>query len=86
MRFLDSRLVATRAAGLSDIQHVTGPFEMMTPMGMLRDEGIPNLAAMMARILAHRAHLRKMGWLMSRILRVRSYLEYVVLAGTKRSA
>jgi cyclopropane fatty-acyl-phospholipid synthase-like methyltransferase len=72
-----------RVAGLSDIQHVTGPFEMMTPIGMLRDEGIPNLVVMMGRILARRAYLRKMGWLMSRILRVRSYLGYVVLAGKK---
>ena len=82
----DDWIALYRAVGLSDIRLVTGPFEMMTPVGMVRDEGIRNLAAMMGRILARRAYLRKMGWLMSRLLRVSSYLGYIVLAGTKPCA
>lgn len=72
-----------RGAGLTDIQHVSGPFAMMTPGGMLRDEGPSNLLAMMARTMTRLAYLRKMRWLMSRILRVMPYLGYVVLVGTK---
>lgn len=72
-----------RTAGLTAIQHVTGPFAMMTPLGMLRDEGIGNLSAMMGRIMTRAAYLQKMSWLLSRILRVMSYLGYVVLVGTK---
>jgi SAM-dependent methyltransferase len=74
-----------QAAGLTDIQHVSGPFVMMSPMGMLRDEGVGNLLAMMGRTLTRPAYLRKMAWMMPRILRVASYLGYVVLAGTKPS-
>lgn len=72
-----------RAAGLSGLQCTTGPFRMMTPGGMLSDEGLANLARMMLRVATRPAYLRKMSWLMSRILRVRSSLGYVVLAGTK---
>lgn len=73
-------------AGLTDIQHTTGPFAMMTPLGMVRDEGVGNLLAMMARVAWRRAYRRKMAWLMSRMLHVMPYLGYIVLAGTKPRA
>jgi len=72
-----------QTAGLMAIRHVTGPFAMMTPMGMVRDEGFSNLSTMMGRMMTRPAYLRKMGWLMSRMLRVMPYLGYVVLEGTK---
>lgn len=72
-----------RAAGLTAIEHVTGPFAMMTPIGMMRDEGIGNLLAMMGRTITRQAYVRKMSWLMSRMMRVGSYLGYAVLVGTK---
>jgi SAM-dependent methyltransferase len=72
-----------REAGLSDLQQQTGPFSMMTPLGMLRDEGIGNLVGMMARVATRRSYRRKMIWLLSRMLPVTPYLGYVVLAGTK---
>jgi SAM-dependent methyltransferase len=70
-------------AGLTAIQHTTGPFAMMTPLGMVRDEGVGNLLAMLACVVRRRAYRRKMAWLMSRMLRVMPYLGYIVLAGTK---
>jgi len=73
-------------AGLTGIQHTTGPFAMMTPLGMVRDEGVGNLLAMLARVAWRRAYRRKMAWLMSRMLRVMPYLGYIVLAGTKPTA
>jgi hypothetical protein len=68
---------------LTSLQQRTGPFSMMTPWGMFRDEGIRNLLAMIARVAARRAYRRKMIWLMSRMVRVLPYLGYVVLVGTK---
>lgn len=79
----DDWILLYQQAGLTRIQHMTGPFSMMTPLGMLRDEGVGNLLAMMARIAWRRAYRRKMTWLMSRMLRVMPYLGYVVLGGTK---
>jgi ubiquinone/menaquinone biosynthesis C-methylase UbiE len=78
-------------AGFSDIRHVTGPFVMMTPAGMLRDEGIGNLMRMMGRVMSRPAHVRKMRWMMARMMSIKPSLGYVVLAGTsppapKRSA
>lgn len=72
-----------RDARLRNLQYTTGPFAMMTPLGMWRDEGVSNLLAMMAQVATRRAYRRKMIWLMSRMLRVMRYLGYVVLVGTK---
>jgi SAM-dependent methyltransferase len=79
----DDWLALYRNAGLDSLQHVTGPFSMMTPLGMLRDEGLSNVVAMMARVINRRAYRRKMIWLLSRMVSVAPYLGYVVLAGTK---
>jgi hypothetical protein len=54
-------------------------------MGMLRDEGIGNLLALMGWTMTRRAYLRKMIWMMWRMLRVMPYLGYIVLVGTKRA-
>lgn len=82
----DDWMLLYHETGLTGIQHTSGPFVMMTPLGMLRDEGVGNLLAMLARIAGRRAYRRKMTWLMSRMLRVMPYLGYVVLAGTKPPA
>jgi SAM-dependent methyltransferase len=79
----DDWLALYRDTGLTNFQQTTGPFAMMTPLGMLRDEGVSNLVAMMAQVATRRAYRRKMTWLMSRMLRVMPYLGYVVLVGTK---
>lgn len=76
-------LALYQSAGLNSLRHRTGPFSMMTPWGMLRDEGIRNLVAMMARVAARPAYRRKMMWLMSRMVRVLPFLGYVVLVGTR---
>ena len=82
----DDWMLLYQHAGLTGIQHTTGPFVMMTPLGMVRDEGVGNLLAMLARVAWRRAYRRKMAWLMSRMLRVMPYLGYIVLAGTKPTA
>lgn len=71
------------AAGLDVVRTAIGPFAMMTPAGFVRDEGLTGTARFMARAASRPAYLRKLAWLMPRMLRAMPYLGYVVLAGTK---
>jgi len=68
-------------AGLTDLRVATGPFDMMTPRGFLADEGAHALRVCAAALTP--ARLRKMAWLMPRMMRAVPYLGYVVIAGTK---
>lgn len=74
------------AAGLSDIQVQSGPFEMMTPRGFLSDEGFARSLAIMGRVMSRLSYLRKMVWLMPRIQRAVPYLGYILVCGAKPSA
>lgn len=71
------------AAGLTDLETVTGPFEMMTPRGFLADEGFGRSLAVMGRVLSRPANLRKMAWLMPRMAKAVPYLGFIVVAATK---
>jgi ubiquinone/menaquinone biosynthesis C-methylase UbiE len=71
------------AAGLADLQTTTGPFAMMTPTGFLRDEGALGTARFIGRTISRPAYLRKLAWLMPRMLRAMPYLGYVVVGGTR---
>ena len=73
-------------AGLSHLQVTTGPFDMMTPVGFVGDEGLANSARVMARALAHPVARRRMAWLMPRIGRAVPYLGYVLIKGRKPDA
>ena len=72
-----------RSAGLTDLDTVTGPFEMMTPRGFLADEGLSRSLAVMARVAARPVNVRKMAWLMPRMAKAVPYLGYIVVAATK---
>jgi SAM-dependent methyltransferase len=72
-----------REAGLDDLRTTTGPFAMMTPAGFLRDEGVGGSARFVGRALSRPAYVRKMAWLMPRMLRAMPYLGYVVVGGTR---
>jgi hypothetical protein len=58
-------------------------FEMMTPRGFLADEGVSRSLAVMARVAARPANVRKMAWLMPRMAKAVPYLGYIVVAATK---
>jgi ubiquinone/menaquinone biosynthesis C-methylase UbiE len=73
-------------AGFHTIGHTTGQFTMMTPRGILRDEGIVNGLRVLGATLTNPAALKKMGWLMRRMLPLMPSLGYVVLAAEKPSA
>jgi SAM-dependent methyltransferase len=72
-----------RAAGLADLQTTTGPFAMMTPSRFLRDEGMLGTARFMGTALSRPAYVRKMAWLMPKMMRAMPYLGYVVVGGTR---
>lgn len=67
-------------AGLTELRTDTGPFEMMTPRGFLKDEGWGALR-IMGRALSQPAYLSKMAWLMPRMARAVPYLGYILVAG-----
>jgi SAM-dependent methyltransferase len=70
-------------AGLTNVQTQTGPFEMMTPRGFLADEGPAHSLAIMTRVAARPANMRKMAWLMPRMAKAVPYLGYVLVACEK---
>jgi SAM-dependent methyltransferase len=72
-----------RGAGLTELETETGPFEMMTPRGFLADEGTARSMAIMARVAARPANMRKMAWLMPRMAKAVPYLGYIVVTATK---
>ncbi|HEY8677850.1 MAG TPA: class I SAM-dependent methyltransferase [Candidatus Dormibacteraeota bacterium] len=80
---LDGWVRIYKDAGLSAIEVRSGPFEMMTPRGFLKDEGFVNALACMWRGLSRASYLRKMAWLMPRISRAVPYLGYILVAGEK---
>jgi SAM-dependent methyltransferase len=71
------------AAGLTDLDTETGPFDMMTPRGLLADEGVAGCLAIMSRVAGRPGYIRKMAWLMPRMAKAVPYLGYIVVAGTK---
>ena len=72
-----------RDGGLTDLHTETGPFEMMTPRGFLGDEGLLRCLAIMSRVAARPANLRKMTWLMPRMAKAVPYLGYILISGTR---
>jgi SAM-dependent methyltransferase len=71
------------SAGLVNVQTHTGPFEMMTPRGFLADEGRAHSLAIMTRVAARPANIRKMAWLMPRMAKAVPYLGYVLMVCEK---
>jgi hypothetical protein len=71
------------AAGLTDLDTVTGPFEMMTARGFLAHQGVGRSLAIIGRVASWPANVREMAWLMPRMAKAVPYLGYIVVAATK---
>lgn len=80
---VDDWITLYRNAGMTDVEVVTGPFEMMTPRGFVADEGPRNTAAIMLRLISSPSYLRRMAWLWPRIRRAVPYLGFVLVSGTR---
>lgn len=72
-----------REHGFKNENAVTGNFRMMSIKGFLNDEGIKGTLALMLRTFSRKAYLKKMMWLMPRIIKVRSSLRYIVFSTVK---
>ena len=83
---LDDWVRLYQEAGLDQVKVTSGPFEMMTPLGFLRDEGFGNSLAFMGRMFSRWSHVKKMAWLMPRMQRAVPYLGYIVVAGVKNGS
>jgi hypothetical protein len=57
--------------------------EKMTPRGFLTDEDPAHGLAIMTRVAARPANIRKMAWLMPRVAKAVPYLGYVLVASQK---
>lgn len=69
--------------GFKNENFVTGSFVMMSPSGFLNDEGIGGTFRLMAKTFSRIAYIKKMMWLMPRIMKVRSSLGYIVFSTIK---
>jgi hypothetical protein len=56
---------------------------MMTPSGYLHDAGALGTARSIGKALSQPAYIRKLGWLIPRMMRAMPYLGYVVVGGTR---
>ena len=83
---LDDWIRLYTAAGLSDVQVESGPFDMMTPAGFFHDEGFLNALAVMARTISRRCYTSKMLWLVPRVARAVPFLGYILVSGTRAPA
>lgn len=73
-----------RKAGLDDIKIVEGKFDMMTPRGFLRDEGVGNALLITGRVISRWSVIKKVSWNLKRIVPAAPYLGWVVVAGMKK--
>jgi hypothetical protein len=58
---------------------------MMTPKGFIADEGVARMLAVMVRVVAWPAYMKKMMRLMPRMRSAVPYLGYLDVAGQKPS-
>lgn len=72
-----------RSAGLTDIEHVSGPVEFFGLRALVRDEGVSGSLKMVGRLLTKPKYLQRMRGVAPHERRVEPYLDYFVLAGRK---
>ena len=79
----DDKLRREVGQWLTDLDTVTGPFEMMTARGFISDEGVANAVRVMARAMTSATARRRMFWIMPRISRAVPFLGYVLICGRR---
>jgi SAM-dependent methyltransferase len=70
-------------AGLSDIEVVSGIPNVLSPSGLLRDEGLGNSLAIVGRALSHPSYLLKLVKLMKHMREFYPYLRWTIVGGVK---
>jgi SAM-dependent methyltransferase len=74
-----------RSAGLRDVEAVSGVSKLLTPPGLVRDEGFARTFAIVGRLIANRHYRRRIIALMRMMRTVYPYLRWTVVGGTKAS-
>ncbi len=74
-----------RCAGLQDVEAVSGVSKLLTPPGLIRDEGIVRTFAIVGRLISHRQYRRRIVRLMRFMRTAYPYLRWTVVGGTKAS-
>jgi ubiquinone/menaquinone biosynthesis C-methylase UbiE len=74
-----------QSAGQEDIRAVPVPFDLLTPRGMLRDEGLTGTIAFIGRAMSRWGYITRMLWLIRVLAKVSPFLSSVVIASTKPS-
>ena len=81
----DDWITIYESNGFIKTQLVTGPFRMMSLAGFLKDEGMLNTLSIMAKAITRVAYMKKMAWLMPRIMKVKNSLGYIVFSVEKKT-
>jgi hypothetical protein len=71
--------------GLQDVEAVSGVSKLLTPPGLIRDEGILRTFAIVSQLISHRHYRRRIISLMRFMRTAYPYLRWTVVGGTKVS-
>jgi len=72
-----------RCAGLRDVESVSGVSRLLTPPGLIRDEGIARSFAIIGRLISHRGYRQRIVALMRVMRTLYPYLRWTVVGGTR---
>lgn len=72
-----------RSAGQKNIRAVPVPFNLLTPGGMLRDEGVMGTVSFVGRAMSRWAYITRILWLIKVLVNLSPYLSSVVIASTR---
>jgi SAM-dependent methyltransferase len=72
-----------RTAGLSNVEAVSGASNWLSPVGLLRDEGLKNILVMTGRLLSQRSYQQRMMELIQQMSQISAYLRWTVVGGMK---
>jgi len=70
--------------GFKNMDVKTGHFRMMSAKGFIQDEGFLNTISIMVKTFSRVAYIKKMSWLIPRIMKVKNSLGYIVFAAEKQ--
>jgi hypothetical protein len=73
-------------AGLSNIELVSGVPNVLSPSGLLRDEGLGNSLAIIGRAVSRPSYLQKLVKLMKHMREFYPYLRWTIVWGVKEAA
>lgn len=72
--------------GFKNEYHTTEHFVMMSVNGFLNNEGVIGTMRLFGKTFSRWAYMKKMMWLMPRIIKVRNSLGYIVFTSVKAEA